>query len=165
MAGRKRAQNRERYSNGRPKQLEGGLSPTEVKRIIAWAAREARGSFLGTSVGRLRLESVIADAEVSAAWEYGAIVGQFDRLKGLPARVAKSPSYEIGFGRATSKEPEESEVRKVEAKYDACRKALGFLCGLVTDLVVYDKDLEVWEDRIKARMGLQILAQHFGLTA
>lgn len=94
--GRTAVVGRDRWPNGRLKPET--APPALVKRIVDDAKRGAADPRLGSVLGHYRLTDVLSDREFSAGDLFAKIVAVHDRLKGLPKRSARSPSFEIGYG-------------------------------------------------------------------
>jgi len=110
-AGRPR-QDGERFPCGK---LKPRLSGAELRRIIDHARLTANDPRLGSEIGRLTLTGKLSADEAATAIEIGDIYGAFDRFEGK-RRAARSPAYEVAFGRATHPESEEFLKAHAEAK-------------------------------------------------
>lgn len=91
---------RHRYPGGKPiplKQME-TASPAMVRQIIDSARRGAGNPLLRSEIGRLRLNDVLFDRQVSAGQRFAILAGFYARVKGFPRSSVASPSYEMGYG-------------------------------------------------------------------
>jgi hypothetical protein len=186
---RPKKSDRARYPSGKLKPET--APPVQVRRIIDEAKRAARDPLLGFELGRLRLTDVLTDSQTAAGMRFAAIVGAYDRTKGLPRRTAKSPSLEIGFGSAVATEREDDEiiealrnnggdvaelaktsdivrvVLKASKRYGdalATLRAAGKSAERVVFAVALDDDVVECTRHHDLRRGLTALADHFRLT-
>src|SRR4051794_37895185 len=88
-----------RYASGRLKPEPVGTPPAAVRRIVAMAESRALDATLASQLGWLRLHKAIGDKQFAAGAHFATVVGQYERLMGLPRRTARAPSYERGYGK------------------------------------------------------------------
>ncbi len=150
----------ERYPSG---DLKPAAMPMTLTRQIAAYARLVRDKRLNTALGHLRLHDELTDAQVEAGQRFGVLVGQHDRVQGLPARSAASPSYERGYGIAIAAIPEDPEtVARVRQRYEAARACLPTRAlSVVLSVCLDDHIPDDWEGRRHLNLGLAALAVHF----
>jgi hypothetical protein len=73
------------------------FSPTFLKRMKDYIMPRVRDRRLGSQLGILHLAGALTETECAAGMLYARDVGQYERIKGFPARTARSPSFEAGF--------------------------------------------------------------------
>ena len=164
MKGRDRKSFRDRYPGGRIKVEPMGYPPTLVRRMIDTAAKDASNPLLGSALGQLRLAGVITDIACSAGMRFCELVATYDRLKGLPPRHAKGASYQAGLGTSLRAPPTDAEVQRVESRYLSALEAMDGHRELVLGLCVYDRAPIGERETYFTRVGLEMLAVHFGLV-
>jgi len=88
-----------RYPCGkqRPIRERNAISPAHIQRIVLLARNKAVDPIFETPLGILRLQGELTDTQTAAALEYARLRGRADRVLGLKARSARSPSYETGY--------------------------------------------------------------------
>lgn len=162
-------------------------SPGMIRTMIDRAKQAASDPLLRTEVGRLRLKDEITSQQAAAAMRYAAIVGAYDRVKGMPRRTLASPSYQSGYGGSQGADREDEEILaalaagadvtvlargndrlkatlRAQKRYEAARLALvgvgSAAMRAVEDVVIYDEIIVAgrWSD---LRAGLDALAKHF----
>lgn len=160
--------NGRRYPSGDLVQIP-DIAPTKLSRIVRLAMIRAVDPNLGTCVGWLRLRGMLSSAQMSAALKWASLIGQHDRIQGMPRRSVKSPSYELGFRGQGQDIPDDAEyVEILKEKYRGAVQALlardysGRLEALVTDVVLDNRSPAYWE-RNKLENGLTILAHYFSI--
>ena len=114
----------ERFPCGK---LKPRVSGSEVKRILDHAVQAARDRRFGSEVGRLLLAGKLTTDEAATAFAIGDIYGAYERFEGL-RRAARSPAYEVGFGRSGVVESREYLRAHAEAK-----SRFGFLAETLSD--------------------------------
>ncbi len=157
---------RSRYPSGQIKPERNETPPTLVRRIIDQAKRGCGDPLLGSELGRLRLNGVLTDRQVAAGKKFGELVGSYDRIKGIPSRHAKSPSWQVGAGRSTKRDTDQAVIDDVSRRFQTAFVLLANLGGAVRravfDVTVYDNPVTVEEQRALIR-GLDKLVELFGL--
>ncbi len=159
-----------RYPSGKIKKAADGAPPTQIVRMIRLAAAGAADATLATQLGWLRLHRIVTDRQAGAGIAFAALIGQHDRILGLPRRAVSSPSYEQGFGRSAPNLRDDSaeRVTTIRRRYDAASDVLrrldarGRAFEIVTAVCVDDR-APAWEERPDLIEGLDALARHFGL--
>lgn len=155
---------RARYPGGKLKPEL--ASPTLVRRIIDQARRDASNPLLGSELGRLRLTGVLDDRQVAAGQRFGELVGQYDRIKGIPNRVPKSPAWERGAGKSTRADLDQRLIDQAISRYLSAYAALAAIGrrvqGVVVNVTIYDDCAPSFDQPYLVR-GLNGLAAHFGL--
>ena len=114
----------ERFPCGK---LKPRVSGAEVKRILDHALQAARDRRFGSEVGRLLLAGKLTSDEAATAFAIADIYGAYERFEGL-RRAARSPAYEVGFGRSGPIESKEYLRAHAEAK-----SRFGFLTETLSD--------------------------------
>lgn len=188
-----RIKSRERYHCGKLRpdlERQETASPNMIRAIIDQAKRGAANPLLRTELGRLLLRDVLSGRQVMAGTRFAAVMGAYDRAKGLPRRSVASPSYQSGYGRSPQTDREDDEiiealaggaavvdlakhsprlkkVLKAERQYDGALDSLSSLGYRVQKAVmavaVYD-EIIVSGEYLDLRAGLDALANHFRLT-
>jgi len=144
------------------------IAPAKLSRIVRAAKIKAVDPNLGTWVGWLRLRGILTNLQMAAALRWAALVGQYDRVQGMPRRSAKSPSYELGFGgNGQDNRPEDVEfVKAVKLEYCGAIKAMHDIdyriAPLVTEVCLDNRSPAYWEHK-QLLAGLNLLALYFAI--
>lgn len=142
-----------------------------IKRMVALAQVSAADPLLATPLGWLRVQGVLNDRQVAAGTAFAALVGQHDRLLGLPRRSSQSPSYMRGFSGSRSTGSDASDpqrVASVRQRYDHAIAALrhadpsGRVVRVVSHVCV-DDGAPSWPEQHILIGGLDLLVTHFRL--
>ncbi len=155
-----------RYPGGK---LVPDIAPAKISRIVSLAHLRAVDPNLGTCVGWLRLRGRLSNGQMAAALKWASLIGQHDKIQGMPRRSCKSPAYELGFRGQSQDTPDDAEyVQTLKERYSGAIKALalrdysGRLEALITDVALDNRSPAYWEHE-KLETGLTILAHYFSL--
>ena len=151
--------------------------PTLIRQMVdAGRAQIIHASF-GTQIGRMRLEQVLVDHQVSAARHFASFMGRYDILMGNGPRTAKSPDYISGRSEPTARiEAVECEgrkdekcgcaycsaVRRAREEYDRVEAALSDAEWSIVYSTVLMDEVCAWPDRPSLVSGLNTLAELYG---
>lgn len=168
---------RRRFKNGHvAPEPAGRYSPALLKRMEDEAVKTALNPIWGTIVGKLAMKGDLTASQAAAAFEFAALQGRYDALKGMPPRSAQSPSYQLGRGgggmdlsrldpedRTTQERLQRKRIGRVERQLQSaldCIPPNRVLRGAIEDLVVNDRliSLIALPD---VRIVLDNLASHF----
>jgi len=106
------------------------FAPTIIKRLKDELIPKAKDKRLGSVLGLMHLDGILAEVEVEAGFRYAADVGAYERMMGHPSRSARSASYEGGFRGASGldldalRRMDPDTADKVEREIKRRRKAI-----------------------------------------
>jgi hypothetical protein len=164
----------DRYPSGKLKPED---PPAAVRRMLDLARAGAADQLLATQLGWLRVNGLLDDRQVAAGMRFAAIVGQHDRVHGLPRRATPALSYQRGFGgfgggRAEfNPDSPDYDAEKIVAIIGRYEEVVDVLRGLdpsgkthrlIVAVAVEDQAPE-WSDRAALARGLDALARYFKL--
>ena len=111
-----------RSPSGRLKPATHLLTPTQIRRLLDFAASEVRHAAFGTQLGRCYLSGQVSATEFAAGKRWAEIVANYSQACRSPP-PPRTVSFEAGLGRSPDSESNEFEVRLHE-----CANA-AFLAG------------------------------------
>lgn len=168
----RRKQRGERYPCGKLKPER--FPPALVRQMVEAGRQKIINAAFGTSIGRMRLEDKLTDAQVSAAAHFARFMGYHDRLIGGLARTSKSPNYQLGraghgpSASAGCTDCSEGRCQHCKARerasrdYDSIRAALtNAQWSVVYHTVLLDETCP-WPRMPELKSGLSILADLYG---
>jgi hypothetical protein len=170
-----------RYPSGDIIKAGKELAPTLIRRIADHALTLGADQRIGSVIGLMYLRGELSERQAEAGLRYAELVGEYDRVKGIPPRGERSASYKAGFDadpldvsrldpeeRAKAEKRRARRARRVERKYEAAQRHIPMFPiiarSVVEEVCCSDREVNAVH-REGLRKILDRLAVHFRVLA